>query len=192
MHRSGPCWNWLSVVEKQKKRRLFLALWPDESTRGQLAAVQKQLGRNERLQTARAVAAANLHITIHFLGLVAGEVQAQLEGLLNGVDAESSPLVIDRWGYFPRAKVVWLGAQKSPIEVNQLVARTQACIQSCIEGYEQKRFVPHITVFRKARHPLEVDDFDPVEWQIDRFALVESVTHPEGPEYRVLREWMLS
>ena len=191
MPRSGPCWNWLSVVEKQQQRRLFLALWPDESIRGQLAAVQQQLGRNERLHTARAVAAANLHITIHFLGLVAGDVQAQLEDLLNGVDAESSRLVIDRWGYFPRAKVVWLGAQKSPIEVNQLVARTQACIQSCIDGYDQKRFVPHITVFRKARHPLKVDDFDPIEWPIDRFALVESVTHPQGPEYTVLREWML-
>ena len=137
------------MAEKQKQRRLFLALWPDESTRGQLAAVKKQLARNERLKTARAVAAANLHITIHFLGLVDGDVQAQLEDLLNGVDAESSHLVIDRWGYFPRAKVVWLGAQTSPVEVNELVARTQACIQSCIEGYEQKRFVPHITVFRK-------------------------------------------
>jgi 2'-5' RNA ligase len=180
------------VAEKQKQRRLFLALWPDESTRGQLAAVQKRMAGNERLKTSKAVDAANLHITIHFLGLVDGDVQAQLEDLLNGVDAESSHLVIDRWGYFPRAKVVWLGAQKSPIEVNQLVARTQACIQSCIEGYDQKRFVPHITVFRKARHPLEVDDFDPIEWSIDRFALIESVTHREGPEYTVLKEWMLS
>lgn len=180
------------MVEKKKQRRLFLALWPDESTRGQLAYVQQQLCRNERLKMARAVAAANLHITIHFLGLVAGDVQAQLEGLLNGVEAESSTLIIDRWGYFPRAKVVWLGAQTAPAEMNELIARTQACIQSCIEGYDQKRFVPHITVFRKARHPLEVDDFDPIEWRIDRFALVESVTHPEGPQYSVLREWMLS
>jgi 2'-5' RNA ligase len=179
------------VAEKEKARRLFLALWPDGITRKKLVDVQKRMCRIERLKTAKAVQEANLHITIHFLGLVADDVHAQLEDELNGVKAESSTLVIDRWGYFPRAKVVWLGAQAAPAAMNELVARTQACIQSCIEGYDQKRFVPHITVFRKARHPMEVDDFDPVEWHIDRFALVESVTHPEGPEYTVLREWML-
>ncbi|MBT8128648.1 MAG: RNA 2',3'-cyclic phosphodiesterase [Gammaproteobacteria bacterium] len=180
------------MAEKQKQRRLFLALWPDDISRKKLAAVQKRMAGNERLKTAKAVVAANLHITIHFLGLVADDVQAQLQSLLSEVEAESSMLIIDRWGYFPRAKVVWLGAQTAPAAVNELVAQTQACIQSCIEGYDQKRFVPHITVFRKARHPLEVDDFDPIEWHIDRFALVESVTHPQGPEYTVLKEWMLS
>jgi 2'-5' RNA ligase len=179
------------VAEIQKQRRLFLALWPDDISRKKLAVVQKRMAGNERLKTAKAVVTANLHITIHFLGLVSDDVQAQLELLLSEVEAEPSTLIIDRWGYFPRAKVVWLGAQTAPAAVNELVARTQACIQSCIEGYDQKRFVPHITVFRKARHPLEVDDFGPIEWRIDRFALVESVTHPQGPEYTVLREWLL-
>ena len=75
--------------------------------------------------------------------------------------------------------------------MNDLVAQTQSCVQACIEGYRQKRFVPHITIFRKARHPLEVDAFDPIDWRIDRFALVESVTHPHGAEYTVLNQWPL-
>jgi len=181
----------LSVAEKQKRRRLFLALWPDDITRKQLAETQKKLGNNERLKTAKPVAAANLHITTHFLGAVSEEVHIQLEELLSEVNAQACTLVIDRWGYFPRAKVLWLGG-KSTDALNDLVERTQTCIQACIEGYEQKRFVPHITVFRKARHPMEADDFLPIEWHIDGFALVESITHPEGPEYRVLKEWMLS
>lgn len=191
MPHSRPCWNWLSVSEKQKRRRLFLALWPDDITRKKLADVQKQLSRNERLKSARPVAVANLHITSHFLGAVTEEVHTQLEELLYGVKAQPCTLVIDRWGYFPRAKVLWLGG-KSSEALNDLVEQTKACIQQCVDGYEQNRFVPHITVFRKARHPLEVDDFHPIEWSIDRFALVESITHPEGPEYRVLKEWMLN
>jgi 2'-5' RNA ligase len=179
------------VAEKQQRRRLFLALWPDDITRRKLADIQKKFGSNERLKTAKPVATGNLHITTHFLGAVTEEVHARLEALLYGVKAQPCTLVIDRWGYFPRAKVLWLGAKTAPGALNDLVEKTQACIQQCVDSYEQKRFVPHITLFRKARHPLVVDDFHPIEWNIDRFALVESVTHPQGPEYTVLKEWML-
>ncbi len=179
------------MAEKQKRRRLFLALWPDDITRKKLADIQKQLGKNERLKTAKPVATGNLHITMHFLGAVTEEVHTRLEGLLCGVKAQPCTLVIDRWGYFPRAKVLWLGAGAAPGALNDLVEQTQSCIQQCVDGYAQNRFVPHITLFRKARHPMEVDDFHPIEWHIDRFALVESVTLPEGAEYTVLKEWML-
>jgi len=182
----------LSVAEKQKRRRLFLALWPDDITRTKLADVQKQLSRNKRLKSARPVDVSNIHITMHFLGAVSEDVHTRLDELMSTVNASTFTLVIDRWGYFPRAKVLWLGAAATPDALADLVEQTQMCIQQCIEAYEQKRFVPHATVFRKARHPLEVDDFHPIEWNIDRFALVESVTHPEGPEYRVLKEWKLS
>ncbi|UCB53830.1 MAG: RNA 2',3'-cyclic phosphodiesterase [Thiotrichales bacterium] len=180
------------MAENHRRRRLFLALWPDDITRAKLAGVQRQIGMIDRLKTARAVPAANLHITTHFLGAVSDGVKTRLEPLLSEVRARPCTLRIDRWGYFPKAKVLWLGAAASPAALTELVEQTQTCIQACIEGYAQKRFVPHITVFRKARHPLEVDDFDPIEWRIDRFALVESVTHPEGPEYTVLKEWLLS
>jgi 2'-5' RNA ligase len=179
------------VTEKQRSRRLFLALWPDDITRKKLADIQKMFGKNERLKSARPVAVGNLHITMHFLGAVTEDVHTRLEILLDGVKAGSCTLVIDRWGYFPKAKVLWLGAKAAPAALNDLVEQTQMYIQQCVDGYEQRRFVPHITLFRKARHPMEVDDFHPIEWNIDRFALVESVTHPEGPEYTVLKEWML-
>ena len=178
------------MAEKHKSRRLFLALWPDELTRKRLADVQQLLGKNERLRKARAVPVANLHITAHFLGAVTEDVYRQLDALLPEVNAQASTLVIDRWGYFPKAKVLWLGGD-STAALNDLVDQTQTCIQACVDGYAQKRFVPHITIFRKARHPVEADDFEPIEWHIDRFALVESVTHPQGAEYTVLQEWML-
>jgi 2'-5' RNA ligase len=179
------------VTDRSQRRRLFLALWPDDHTRGQFAGVQKNLARNARLKQARAVPAANLHITTHFLGAVTEEVHTQLEALLSEVRAQSCTLVIDRWGYFPRPKVFWLGASATPEALIDLVEQTQTCVQACLEDYQPRRFVPHLTLFRKARHPLEVEDFQPIEWCIDRYALVESVTHPEGPEYTVLKEWLL-
>jgi 2'-5' RNA ligase len=180
------------MADRDQRRRLFLALWPDDITRSKLADVQKQFGKNERLKKARPVPVQNLHITMHFLGAVSEQVHAMLEDALSSVHAQTCNLVIDRWGYFPRPKVIWLGANSSPEPLTRLVAQTESCIQQCIEGYEQNRFVPHVTVFRKARHPVEVDDFHPIEWNIDRFALVESDTRPEGAVYTVLKEWMLN
>jgi 2'-5' RNA ligase len=178
------------VVEQQKSKRLFLALWPDDTVRQQLADVQRTLGHEERLKSAKTVPFANLHITTHFLGAVSDDVHRQLRTLLPEVSAHACTLTIDRWGYFPRAKVIWLGAD-APEALIDLVVQTGSCIKACIEGYDHKRFVPHVTIFRKARRPAEVDAFDPIEWHIDRFALVESVTHPQGAEYTVLQEWML-
>jgi len=179
------------VADKQPRRRLFLALWPDDITRDRLATVQRQLALIERLRTARPVAVENLHITTHFLGAVSDDDHIQLEGLLSDVRGRSCTLLIDRWGYFPKAKVLWLGAQAAPDALQDLFEQTQSCVQACIEGYQGNRFVPHITVFRKARHPLEVDEFEPIEWPVDRFVLVESDTRPEGPVYTVLKEWFL-
>ena len=179
------------MAESGKRRRLFLALWPDDDTRRQLANVQAMFNRNPRLKKAKPVSVENLHITTHFLGAVTEDTHRRLESRLNDVRASACTLVIDRWGYFPKAKVLWLGAQTSPVALTELVEQTQTCVQACLQGYSQKRFVPHVTVFRKARHPLEADEFEPIEWLIDRHALVESITHPEGPEYRVLKEWVL-
>jgi 2'-5' RNA ligase len=178
------------MAEASQHRRLFLALWPGESTRQRLADVQGAFRKTARLKSARAVPVENLHITIHFLGEVSAEVASRLQAALDDVKAPPCTLIIDQWGYFPRPKVVWLGGELTEPLID-LVAQTQSCVQACIQGYHQKRFVPHITVFRKARHPLEVDDFDPIEWRIDRFALVESVTHPRGAEYTVLNQWLL-
>lgn len=178
------------MADPSKHKRLFLALWPDDDTRQRVADVQCAFGTTARLKSARRVPAANLHITMHFLGDVSVEVCAELQTLLADVEVPACTLIIDRWGYFPKPRVVWLGAE-SPPPLIELVAQTQSRILACLEGYQQKRFVAHITIFRKARHPLEIAEFDPIEWRIDRFALVESVTHPHGAQYTVLDQWPL-
>ena len=178
------------MADQSRHKRLFLALWPDDRTRQHFADVQSAFAKTARLKSARRVPPANLHITMHFLGDVSLEVCTELQAMLADVKAPACTLLIDRWGYFPKPRVVWLGGD-SPKPLIDLVAQTQSRIQSCIHGYQQKRFVPHITIFRKARHPLEIADFNPIEWSIDRFALVESVTHPHGAQYTVLNQWPL-
>jgi 2'-5' RNA ligase len=172
-------------------KRLFLALWPDQTTRSHLAAMQKSLAQNPRLRLAKAVSTNNIHLTLHFLGDVVESRIAQLESCLADVRAEAFSLNIDRWGYFPKAGIYWIGATKTPEALASLLEKTAACAATAVENYTQTRFMPHITLFRKARHPLKIDTFDAYAWRVDKFALVESLTRQEGVEYTVLREWRL-
>ena len=137
-------------------KRLFLALWPDPATRNRLAATQKSLARNHRLRHAKPVSTENIHLTLHFLGDVAEARIAQLETCLTNVRATPFCLNIDRWGYFPKAGVCWIGATNTPDELVLLLEQTAACVANAIENYRQPRFTPHITLFRKARHPLKM------------------------------------
>jgi 2'-5' RNA ligase len=38
---------------------------------------------------------------------------------------------------------------------------------------------------------LPVQAIEPIDWEVDSFALIESVTAPEGPCYQVLERWSL-
>ena len=177
---------------KVKRKRLFLALWPDEITRKHLTQLQQQLARHRRLTKASAVAPEKFHITLHFLGAVDEEIQAQLVQALDNITGSAFSLEINRWGYLPRPRVLFLGTQDIPDALTDLVNNTASCVTACIENYRQKPFLPHLTLFRKAHHPKQLDEFDTIKWQVDRFVLVESITNQEGAEYKVLQEWRLA
>lgn len=171
-------------------KRLFLALWPDPAVRKRLAVTQNSLARNPRLHDAKPVRTENFHLTLHFLGDVTEASITKLEFCLANVHATPFYLTIDRWGYFPKARICWVGATTVPEALSSLLEQTAVCAAGAVENYRQPRFTPHITLFRKARHPLKIEPPDHYEWKLDRFALVASLTRPEGVEYTVLREWM--
>ena len=178
------------MTEKIRHKRLFLALWPDEITRNKLVKIQKHFA-GKRQAKARPIVPENIHITLHFLGSVDEAIVEPLCVLLDEVKANAFNLDIDRWGYFPRPQVLWLGAEQIPCALSDLVESTAACVKSVLPEYRYKKFIPHATVYRRARHPGDIEPFEPVAWHIDRYVLVESITRAEGVEYRISREWPL-
>lgn len=181
----------MSEGKTSPSKRLFLALWPDEEVRRQLFECQQQLLTSKSLFPARPVEPQNLHITLHFLGAVP---QDSIPGLITSLGTVCSPsfeLEIDHWGYFPRPKILWLGAKDEPTALAQLLARSQKCINQCLRDYKQKKFMTHITVFRNMLTTIELDKIQSLKWQIENFVLVESIMRKKGVEYRVLEEWRL-
>ena len=175
-----------------RAKRLFLALWPDRQTRQRILLIQQQLAQRSELGSAKPVMPQNLHLTLHFIGSVTTPLVDELCATMDTIESAAFEIKVDHLGCFQKPGVLWLGLESVPAELTELERLTGQRVSQCLAGYQQKAFTPHITLFRKARHKQVTMDFEAVTWRAGSFVLVESNTRPEGVEYSVLREWMLT
>lgn len=169
--------------------RLFFALWPEAAIAETIIRTTKALLKDTGGK--HPVASGQLHITLAFLGHVDA---AQHECLLlaaSNVHVDSFELVPDTLGYFPRPQVIWLAPRATPPALNALVTQLLTGLSQCEVRLESRPFVPHMTLQRKARHAATAPHIEPVSWPVREFALAQSVTYPEGAQYRILKKWPL-
>lgn len=165
-------------------RRLFLALWPPEATRGELAALATHVAGRRRVRD------DNLHLTLVFLGAIPGALQAAYETALTDLAVPAVTLILDRYGYWPRSRILWLGANHPPPELHALVADLHKRLRGCGFNPEQRPFQAHITLARHFPGPAPAQPPDaPLHWRIDGVTLVESPRDQGVTRYRPLRRW---
>jgi 2'-5' RNA ligase len=174
----------MAAVDKQ---RLFFALWPTPAVRERLAALTSDLPRRAGFR----VPAANLHITLVFLGGVDPETSQRVLAAAGDATGRTFRLRLDHSGYWPRPRVAWVGPHKVPPALAGLQGALCAALERAGVAYDRRPFVPHVTVARDARAPLGLAPDRPIHWTVDAYALVESVTHPGGARYTVLQTWPL-
>lgn len=179
------CKVWPGLTESQRSQRLFFALWPDAQTRARIAKQARVLARRQ----GRPVAAENLHITLAFIGASGPEQRSCLEAQGTQVRVEPFCLELSRVGYFPRARVLWVGPQTTPESLLGLVVRLNRVLAPCGYRPEPRPFAVHVTLFRKANPVREAPAFEPVPWPVRDFCLVESVSDRNGVHYQVLRRF---
>lgn len=162
-----------------EKLRLFYALWPDQATRSVLMRLQSAV-------SGRPTTPENLHLTLAFLGMQSSALLPQLVHILSQLTSPVIELALDRLGYFAKHRIAWIGMQQVP---EPLAALQQALItalqQQQIRFDQQASFKPHITLARAAHLPADTT-CAPIIWCADHIALVQSTTHADGPQYRVL------
>lgn len=168
-----------------RARRLFFALWPDEPLRADAA----HLGRKWLHKQGKHLKPDNLHITLAFLGNVPAEQYDCVVAAGSAVAAAPFELRLDRLGQFLRARVAWLGASELPVPLLELVAELSRQLIVCGYTPESRPYHPHLTLARKINRTVEPIGFEPLVWPVGGFVLVESFTHPEGVEYRVVERW---
>lgn len=169
----------MSVSAKQHTGRLFFALWPDDETAARLADRQSALDGGRRTH------ARDFHLTLAFLGVQPVEQLAGLQEVVDRISFAAMPLTLDRYGEFPRQKVVWAGMSHVPPALPGL--RLRLLDMPALAGLSFRReagFVPHVTLARKTHAPQS--SFEPISWRASRIALAESVDGDAPPRYRLL------
>ncbi|TVQ27431.1 MAG: RNA 2',3'-cyclic phosphodiesterase [Wenzhouxiangella sp.] len=162
-------------------RRLFFACWPDQAVRRELIERRGLIQGLSRRQ----VPDHNLHLTLLFLGNQPAESVDEIQGVASEISCQSFDLVLDRFGWFPGARVAWLGGPAPPAAL-ALVADLTAAMHRLGLIFDGRAFHPHVTLFRQVAARPAFPQPPQLDWPIHEFALIESI--PSAP-YQVLRKW---
>ncbi|HEX5312844.1 RNA 2',3'-cyclic phosphodiesterase [Aquabacterium sp.] len=148
--------------------RLFLALWPDATTRHRVQHVQAQ---QNWPQGARPTPAPDLHLTLHFLGQVPEHRLADLLQALP-LPTKSIELALDTLELWPN-HIAALTPSSVPEALLALHAKLAETIDSLGLPRETRPYRPHVTLARKAQGWQPVPGV-PLIWQACGYVLVLS------------------
>ncbi len=165
-------------------KRLFLALWPHETVRTQLALLSEQVVKQP-------VPIANLHMTLVFIGASNQTQAACISELAATICVEPFEIKLDYLGGFPKPGIQWLGCQQCPPALLKLVDRLKTALPVCGYPSEMRRYVPHVSLSRKVKQPQFQVIEAPIYWPVEDFVLVESCAEKGGVRYRVIEKWGL-
>lgn len=136
------------------------------------------------------VAAANLHLTLAFLGDVSAEKQRALAAMAGRIAQPEFTLHLDDAGQWLRSRVVWLGTRQPPRGLLQLanMLRAQAARSGCYQSPQP--FHPHITLLRDARHavPIPPPGFS-WAFAVNEFVLYQSSFSRGRTRYQALERY---
>lgn len=170
-----------------RQRRLFFALWPDDAVRQALFHWQT----HNLPATVRWQHRADLHMTLHFLGMVEADRVETLVGIGDSVAATGFTLVLDQIGHFPGARVLWAGPTSVPRALKGLHGRLGEGLRGADFDTEARRYRPHVTLARKVCRGEGFGPLEPLTWTATEMALVESRTG-DAPMYHPLHRWRLA
>ncbi len=167
----------------QTFRRLFFALWPDETIQRRLAEVARELARDSQ---GKPILWHNIHATLAFLGDVADDAVSELAKLAEDRRDFSCELVLDRMASFSRG-VVYADPTESPRELLELAADLHRALRARGFAIERRPYVPHITLVRNSRQSLKSTSIGPVTWTVRGVRLVQSKLRSSGAVYHLVR-----
>ncbi len=177
------------MPDEVPRKRLFFALWPDETTRANLVEATRAVINDCE---GKAVPAANLHITLAFLHFVEITRLQCIRAAAERLTIPPFELIVDEIGRYKRAKILWSGPTAAPDPLQSLVTTLWRELEPCGFTPEVRLFTPHVTLLRKLRRSPRELSMTPVSWRVSSLALVESMTKPSGARYTVLQTWPLT
>lgn len=125
--------------------------------------------------------AANLHLTLTFLGNTPVETVPVILELLETLPLPACTLSLDTLGAF-HGGIVWAGSETVPPTLTDWIAKLRAGLAQRKIAFDDKAFRAHVTLLRKAQ-PASAAIAPALEWQIDHARLYVSRATRHGPTY---------
>lgn len=189
-------------MSNKQSRRLFFALWPDHSTQQKIFLSFKHSSLFQKTENpARHISGQrlgkiykpeNLHMTLHFLGNVSANDMQCVNQLASKITARAFSLELNRYGCFAEARIFWMGAYELPDALFYLHKELAKEIARCSLQVDARPYAPHITLMRNAPPVASTDNTESIFWKIEQFALVESLSTPQGVSYIPLKFYDLN
>jgi 2'-5' RNA ligase len=180
----------MTEPERERRHRLFFALWPDDATRGRIV---EATAAHVRAAAGRTTPHENLHVTVEFLGSIAESRVVRVAQAAAQVASPPFELVLDRVEHWRRQRILSLDPSDSPPALDRLVARLRQALAAFDFTVESRPFRTHVTLARDARAPRGVASaIEPIVWRVSELSLIESVTAPQGSRYSRLQSWPLT
>lgn len=178
-------------LQGEKTVRLFFALWPDAGVRRALDQAGRQL---HAACGGRRMRAANVHLTLVFLGNVEIARLDELRAVAGRVSGLRVAMTLDCLGWWRHNRVAWAAPQETPEALQGLVAQLQEGLRNAGFTFDDRPvFAPHITLLRNARcNGVELPPLEPLEWLAGEFVLVKSATTDAGAAYEIIGRWGLA
>ena len=173
------------VDEPRDGRRVFFALWPDDTTR---SALRFATQRAVQASGGRPIAKGNLHLTVAFLGELSAQGLAVARAV-PPIQVGGFEITLDAVGVWPESKILWLAPLAPPPALGELEARLWDELAERGFRAEERIYRPHVTLARRARAIEEV--VEPVRWPVRELALVQSLPYGKTAHYEVLETWPL-
>lgn len=176
------------LTEEEKPLRLFFALWPEEPTQARFHEAGQRL---HRVCGGKRSRCENIHLTLAFLGDVAPERLEAVRALAARVRVPAFELSFDRLGWWRRNQIAWSAPSDAPRPLFDLVAALQTGLAA--EGFktEDRPYLPHLTLLRRAHCRETRFDADPIVWPVRDFVLVSSLLSENGSAYEIIGRWKL-
>jgi len=171
-----------------KPIRVFFAVAPTQSVQKQLAHQAQLL---EPLCGGRKIKMPHLHLTLVFLGDVCVQRIEPLLQIMKQLSVKKFSLVLDQISYWKHNQIVYLHAKQFPAELFALVNALQATLSEAGFTFDRRQYKPHITLFRKAIHPVNTNLISPIHWPVNQWHLLQSKPAPAGVDYVPLGHWRL-
>jgi 2'-5' RNA ligase len=184
--------------------RLFVAVDLEGAVRRRVAEFETRVRR--LAPAGRWVAAAQLHITLKFIGSIAASALPDIRRALAGIThREPITLTFRHWGFFPsasRPRVFWIGVEDAPHDaLRDLAEEIEARMERLGIAREERPFHAHLTLARfgspgdAARLRTALAGWPAEEFgaqTVRSFLLYQSVLKPSGSEYIQLEHFVFA